>query len=117
MSTKREVPSLERTLALALKLSLPDQARLAQRLLEHKYYFDEAYDWAFVRPLDRVAGFGSRSIELPVIDAAVVDTGLVARAGATALSLTQSGYFRNYVLVFVGGALVAALILIVRANS
>ena len=47
----------------------------------------------------------------------MIDTGLVARAGATALSLTQSGYFRNYVLVFVGGALVAALILIVRANS
>ncbi len=89
----------------------------AQRLLEHKYYFDEAYNWAFVRPLDRVAGFGLRGIERPVIDAAVVDTGLVARAGASGLSLTQSGYFRNYVLVFVGGALVAAVIVLVRANS
>ncbi|HEX9362559.1 MAG TPA: NADH-quinone oxidoreductase subunit L [Candidatus Dormibacteraeota bacterium] len=89
----------------------------AQRLLERKYYFDEAYHWAFVRPTDWVAGFALRDIEQPVIDAAVVDTGIVARAGAGGLSLTQNGYFRNYVLVFVGGAVVAAVILIVRANS
>src|SRR5438876_3385823 len=89
----------------------------AQRLLERKYYFDEIYDWAFARPTDWVAGFALRDIERPVIDAAVVDTGLLARAGAGGLSLTQSGYFRNYVLVFVGGAVVAAVILIVRANS
>jgi NADH-quinone oxidoreductase subunit L len=89
----------------------------AQRWLEHKYYFDELYDRVFVRPTDWVAGFALRDIETPVIDAAVVDTGLVARAGAAGLSLTQSGYFRNYVLVFVGGALVAAAILLVRANS
>ncbi|HEY3085007.1 MAG TPA: hypothetical protein VGK28_06065, partial [Candidatus Dormibacteraeota bacterium] len=89
----------------------------AQRLLERKYYFDEIYDWAFVRPTDWVAGFALRDIEQPVIDAAVVDTGIVARAGAGGLSLTQSGYFRNYVLVFVGGAVVAAVILLLRANS
>src|SRR5437879_3914326 len=67
----------------------------AQRLLERKYYFDEIYDWAFVRPTDWVAGFALRDIERPVIDAAVVDTGLLARAGAGGLSLTQSGYFRK----------------------
>ena len=89
----------------------------AQRLLEHKYYFDEIYDRTFVRPTDWVAAFAQRDIERPVIDAAVLDTGLIARAGASSLSLTQSGYFRNYVLVFVGGAVVAAVILILRANS
>jgi NADH-quinone oxidoreductase subunit L len=89
----------------------------AQRLLERKYYFDEIYDWAFVRPTDWLAGFLLRDVERPIIDAAVVDTGLVARAGASSLSLTQSGYFRNYVLVFVGGAVVAGVILIARANS
>jgi len=88
----------------------------AQRLLERKYYFDEIYDWAFVRPTDRVAGFALHGVEEPIIDAAVIDTGLVAQAGAGGLSLTQSGYFRNYVLVFVGGAVVAVVILIVRAN-
>src|SRR5436309_2471561 len=75
----------------------------AQRLLERKYYFDDIYDAAFVRPLDRVAGIALRDLEQPVIDAAVVDAGLLARWSAGELSLTQSGYFRNYVLVFVVG--------------
>ena len=89
----------------------------AQRMLERKYYFDDLYDWAFVRPTDRVAGFAMTSVEEPIIDAAVVDTGLVAQAGAASLSLTQSGYFRNYGLVFVGGAVVVGVILILRAAS
>jgi NADH-quinone oxidoreductase subunit L len=89
----------------------------AQRLLERKYYFDEIYDAAFVRPMDAFADFGLRDIEQPVLDGAVVGTGHAAVAGASSLSLTQSGYFRNYVLVFVGGAVVAAVLLLIRANS
>jgi NADH-quinone oxidoreductase subunit L len=89
----------------------------AQRLLERKYYFDEIYDAAFVRPMDGLADFGMRDIEEPVLDGAVVGAGHAAVAGASSLSLTQSGYFRNYVLVFVGGAVVAAVLLLIRANS
>jgi NADH-quinone oxidoreductase subunit L len=89
----------------------------AQRILERKYYFDELYDAAFVRPMDWVAGFLLRDVEQPLIDAAVVDTGVITRASAGGLSLTQSGYFRNYVLVFVGGAAIAAAILLVRAST
>src|SRR5438094_2114704 len=88
----------------------------AQRLLERKYYFDEIYDAGFVRPLDWVAGFLQRDVERPVIDAAVVDTGALARWSAGELSLTQSGYFRNYVLVFVVGVVsIAGVLLLVRA--
>jgi NADH-quinone oxidoreductase subunit L len=89
----------------------------AQRLLERKYYFDEIYDAAFVRPMDGIADVGLRDIEKPVLDGAVVGTGHAAVGGAGSLSLTQSGYFRNYVLVFVGGAVVAAVLLLIRANS
>ena len=89
----------------------------AQRLLERKYYFDEIYNAAFVRPMDGLADVGLRDIEKPVFDGAVVGTGHAAVAGASSLSLTQSGYFRNYVLVFVGGAVVAAVVLLIRANS
>jgi len=89
----------------------------AQRLLERKYYFDEIYDAAFVRPMDGAADVGLRDIEKPVFDGAVVGTGHAAVAGASSLSLTQSGYFRNYVLVFVGGAVVAAVLLLIRASS
>ena len=88
----------------------------AQTLLEHKYYFDEIYDAVFVRPLDWIAGLALRDVERPVIDAAVVDTGLLARWSAGELSLTQSGYFRNYVLVFVVGVVsIAGVLLLVRA--
>jgi NADH-quinone oxidoreductase subunit L len=86
----------------------------AQRLLERKYYFDEIYDGAFVRPMDAVASWGARDIEGPVLDRAVVGTAQIAVAAARSLSLTQSGYFRNYVLVFVGGAVVAAVLLLIR---
>jgi NADH-quinone oxidoreductase subunit L len=88
----------------------------AQRLLEHKYYFDEIYDMVFVRPMDAFARWTQRWVERPVIDAAVIDTGILMRASASELSLTQSGYFRNYVLVFVGGAVIAAVILLLRVS-
>ena len=89
----------------------------AQRLLERKYYFDSIYDTAFVRPMDALADSGLRDIEQPILDGAVVGTGRLATAGASSLSLTQSGYFRSYVLVFVGGAVIAAVLLLIRAAS
>jgi NADH-quinone oxidoreductase subunit L len=87
-----------------------------QNLLTRKYYFDEIYNAAFVRPMDAIAGFGLRDIERPLIDGALDATGQATEAGATTLSLTQSGYFRNYVLVFVAGAVVAVVLLLVRAG-
>ena len=88
-----------------------------QRLLERKYYFDEMYDAAFVRPMDAIAGFGNRDVEQPLINGAVMETGIATSAGAAGLSLTQSGYFRNYVLVFVGGAVVVLIVVLIRAGS
>jgi NADH-quinone oxidoreductase subunit L len=84
-----------------------------QRLLERKYYFDEAYNAVFVRTMDRLADVFLRDVEQPVIDGAVVGTGRAIQVGAADLSLTQSGYFRNYVLVFVAGAVVIAVLLII----
>ncbi len=97
----------------------PLSARLpwAQRLLEDKYYFDEAYDAVFVRPLDRTAELGLRDVEDRVIDGAVLGAGGVAEAGAGSLSLTETGYFRNYVLVFVAGAVIVGVLLIARFAS
>jgi NADH-quinone oxidoreductase subunit L len=89
----------------------------AQRLLERKYYFDELYDAIFVRTIDGLAQGGLRYIEEPIIDGAVVGTGELAEAGAHSLSLTQTGYFRNYVLVFVAGAVVVAILVLVRVGS
>jgi NADH-quinone oxidoreductase subunit L len=87
-----------------------------QDLLTHKYYFDEIYNATFVRPMDAIAAIGLRGIEQPLIDGALDATGEATEAGATSLSLTQSGYFRNYVLVFVAGAVIAVVLLLVRAG-
>jgi NADH-quinone oxidoreductase subunit L len=83
-----------------------------QRLLEHKFYFDEVYDALFVRPLDGAARSGERLLEEPVLEGTPNEVGVAASAGAATLSLTESGYFRLYILVFVGGALVAAAVLL-----
>ena len=88
----------------------------AQRLLERKYYLDEIYDAAFVRTMDAIASIGYRDVEKVLIDGAVVATGEATEATAGSLRLTQSGYFRNYVLVFIAGALIAAVLLLVRTS-
>jgi NADH-quinone oxidoreductase subunit L len=88
-----------------------------QMLLERKYYFDEIYNVAFVRPMDAAAELGLRDVEQPLIDGVVVATGEATEAGAGGLSLTQSGYFRNYVLVFLAGACIAAVLILLRAAS
>ena len=90
----------------------------AQRLLERKYYFDDIYDAAFVRPMDWAARVALRDVEQPVIDGVVVDTGLATRWFAREGTALQSGYFRNYALVFVVGAVaVAGVLLVLRALS
>jgi NADH-quinone oxidoreductase subunit L len=90
----------------------------AQSLLERKYYFDEIYDAVFVRPLDRAAGLALRDVERPVIDGVVVDTGLATKWFAREGAIIQSGYFRNYALVFVAGAVaIAGMLLALRALS
>jgi len=89
-----------------------------QRLLERKYYFDELYDAVFVRTMDAAADSGDQLLEEPVLDGAPTDVGMATRAGAGELALTQNGFFRTYILVFVGGAAIALmLILLVRATS
>ena len=67
--------------------------------------------------MDALAEGGLTYVEEPLIDGVVVATGHATEAGAGSLSLTQSGYFRNYVLVFLAGACIAAILILVRANS
>jgi NADH-quinone oxidoreductase subunit L len=91
-----------------------ERFRFGQRVLEHKYYFDEAYDAVFVGGLDAAAAAGDVGLEKPLFDGAIDGVGAVAEAGGGSLSLTQSGYFRNYVLVFMGGAVIAGALLLYR---
>jgi hypothetical protein len=66
--------------------------------------------------MDAAAEGGDRFLEDPVLDGTPTGVGMAAQAGAGTLSLAQSGYFRTYALVFLGGAVVAlVVILLVRA--
>ncbi|HVD02306.1 MAG TPA: NADH-quinone oxidoreductase subunit L [Candidatus Dormibacteraeota bacterium] len=119
------VPRVERRAAfldgvaeVAMASPHPWNSRLpwAQTLLEHKYYFDELYDWAFVRPLDRLARWGDRG-DRRVIDGSLAGVAGWVRGGGRELGLLESGYFRSYILVFVGGAVVAGLLVLWRAST
>ncbi len=66
-----------------------------------------------VRPLDGAAEGGEKVLEQPVLKGSLEEVGGAARASAVALSRTETGYFRAYMLVFLGGALVGAVLLLV----
>jgi NADH-quinone oxidoreductase subunit L len=76
------------------------------RLLEQKYYIDEAYDAVFIQPIK----VGSKNvlwriIDVQVIDGAVNGAGYVATRVGGAMRYLQSGLARSYVAVVVLGAL------------
>ena len=87
------------------------------RLLERKYYFDEIYDALLVRTLDRGAEGSDRFIDRTVIDGVVTGVGSAAESTAGSLSITQTGFLRTYVVVFLAGAVVAAALVLLRAIS
>ena len=80
----------------------------AYRLLLHKYYVDEAYDAAIVRPVVAASRDGLwRGVDVTVIDGAVNGAGAVVAGGAWALRRLQTGSVRAYAGgVFVGVVLI-----------
>jgi NADH-quinone oxidoreductase subunit L len=89
-------------------------ARLAERfagvyrLLLNKYYVDELYDAAIVRPVVGVSREGLwRGVDVRIIDGAVNGAGAIVAGGAWALRRLQTGSVRAYAGgVFVGAVLV-----------
>jgi NADH-quinone oxidoreductase subunit L len=75
------------------------------RLLVGKYYVDEAYDAAVVRPLVRGSEWIYRHFDLGVIDGALNGTAGAAGSAGRGLNLLQSGLIRDYALAFLLGAI------------
>jgi NADH-quinone oxidoreductase subunit L len=88
----------------------------AHRFLEHKWYFDEAYDALFVRPFATFGSFGRRVVEADFVQGTIVGgaTGIV-RAGTSVARAVQTGYLRAYALLLLVG--VAGLTLYFLINS
>ena len=85
------------------------------QLLEEKYYVDEAYDAAVVRPIK----VGSTSVLWKIIDVGIIDGAvnaagvLTSRLGGT-LRYLQSGLARSYVAVVIFGAVLLIGYFVIR---
>ena len=73
-------------------------------LLVHKWWFDEAYDFAFVRPMAAVGRFAQRTFERVIVDGLFVGgtTGVVRVGSATVRGL-QNGFLRYYAALLLVG--------------
>jgi NADH-quinone oxidoreductase subunit L len=86
-----------------------------QRALEHKLYFDEAYDALFYRPTAALASWLHTGIEEPIILPAGPDLGLAALDTGRAVRRLQTGMLRTYVFFLGAGmAIVGVVFLVVR---
>lgn len=76
------------------------------KVLANKWYVDEFYDAAIVRPLHKLGGFLDEMLERPVIDGLVNGVGRLVNYGSRQLRLLQSGQVGSYVLLMVLSMLV-----------
>jgi NADH-quinone oxidoreductase subunit L len=81
-----------------------------QQLLEHKFYFDEAYDYAFYRPTSYVALAAIQFVEGPLISGSISALSRGTRDVSTRVTEAQTGLLRTYVLAIGGGVAVLALV-------
>jgi NADH-quinone oxidoreductase subunit L len=87
-------------------------ARPVRALLEHKFYFDELYDWAFYRPADSVARTVRDYFERPVLLGSVNGIAIGARRIANEVTALQTGLVRTYALAIAGGVTVMTLVFV-----
>jgi len=86
------------------------EATAIRRALEHKLYFDEAYDALFYRPAAAVAREFGRWIERPLIGGSVSAAAAGARGLGGRVRLAQTGLLRNYALALAGGLAVLTVV-------
>jgi NADH-quinone oxidoreductase subunit L len=91
-----------------------ERAPATAQWLRDKYYVDEAYDTAFVRPLRRT-GFGCFAFDNYVIDGLIWLVTVVPRAGGFALRAFQNGALQGYG-VFMTAGLVLIVLLVLWAG-
>jgi NADH-quinone oxidoreductase subunit L len=87
----------------------------AQRVLEHKFYVDEAYDLVFYRPAVSIARTLHRGVERPLVSGSITATATAVREVGRTTTVIQSGYLRAYALALMSGlALLAVLFVAFR---
>jgi NADH-quinone oxidoreductase subunit L len=82
--------------------------RIPAGILEHKLYFDSAYDWLIAKVQERVASFVDLFEKLIVIEIGANGTARSVRLAGDLLRKLQTGIVQFYMLIFAAG--LAALI-------
>jgi NADH-quinone oxidoreductase subunit L len=95
----------------AQRVAVPRLA-FAQRTLEHKFYFDEAYDALFYAPAVLLAKFFRRGVEQPLIADSGRDLGDDTRDLGGIVARAQTGLLRTYALAIASSVAVLAIVFV-----
>jgi NADH-quinone oxidoreductase subunit L len=87
----------------------------AARILEHKLYFDEAYDVVFYRPTSALAAWLLERIEGPLVLRSLGGLGTGVRDVSDRVAAAQTGRVRAYVLALALGLAVLAVVFLLVA--
>ena len=90
---------------------VPHQAEV-ERTLQHKLYFDEAYDLVFYRPAAAIGRVWNRWVEGPVISGSLNVLARGTREAGAGVGGIQTGLLRLYVLAVAAGVAILALVFI-----
>ncbi|OLD97924.1 MAG: NADH-quinone oxidoreductase subunit L [Actinobacteria bacterium 13_1_20CM_4_69_9] len=96
----------------AKRLAVPRIA-WAQRTLEHKFWFDEAYDALFYEPAVFLANLLRRGVEEPIITDSGRDLGDDTRDLGGLVARAQTGLVRTYVLAIASSVAVLAVVFVI----
>jgi NADH-quinone oxidoreductase subunit L len=102
----------------ATTLRLRDyRLRRVHDFLEHKWYFDELYDAAFVRPMAAAGRYGRTVIESVFVQDVIIGGATAAvRAGSSFARGLQTGYLRSYAALLVTGVAGLALYFLITSS-
>lgn len=76
-------------------------------LLEHKWYIDEIYEAAFVRPIQALSQALWKGVDVGVIDWVVLGFGRVSMFTGQAVRIVQTGSVQLYAMMILAGIVVA----------
>jgi NADH:ubiquinone oxidoreductase subunit 5 (subunit L)/multisubunit Na+/H+ antiporter MnhA subunit len=88
------------------------EARFWRAVLEHKFYFDEAYDLILYRPASATALFLTRFVERPLVLGGVEDVATATRTVAGRFRQVQTGLVRTYVLALASSVAVLLIVFV-----
>jgi NADH-quinone oxidoreductase subunit L len=88
------------------------RSRPLQTLLERKFFFDDAYEWAFYKPAVLTARAFRGLIEQPLIVGSLSGVAFGARRAGGEVAETQTGLVRTYAFLLATGVAALALVFV-----